>query len=263
MSRPLLKEVRWPLGPAGLPDFFFGAPAAFRARRFSFGTRRTQDVLQEQLKSPVHIEHDAQAMALGEKWFGAARKTSHALCLNIGWGLGLGIILEGRLLYGRDGYAGEFGHIEAVPDGKLCYCGRRGCLETVASGRAIAEMARERLTLAQWPAKLGAAAIQPHQAYQMWFLWVLFLCYLLVALLYRPLGRLGALWSMAIASLAIFLFRKLIMVSLEIPFLLPSPISLLIQIGAGLLLALFNVNLAALLPAYKISRQDPAIAMRE
>jgi ABC-type antimicrobial peptide transport system permease subunit len=63
--------------------------------------------------------------------------------------------------------------------------------------------------------------------------------------------------------MAIFLFRKLIMVSFEIPFLLPSPTSLLIQIGGGLFLALFSVNLAALFPAFKISRQDPAIAMRE
>ena len=73
----------------------------------------------------------------------------------------------------------------------------------------------------------------------------------------------GGATGLVVASLAIFLFRKLIMVSLEIPFLLPSPVSLLIQIGAGLLLALFSVNLAALLPAYKISRQDPAVAMRE
>jgi putative ABC transport system permease protein len=73
----------------------------------------------------------------------------------------------------------------------------------------------------------------------------------------------GGATGLAVASLAIFLFRKLIMVSLEIPFVLPSPVSLLLQIGAGLLLALFSVNLAALLPAYKISRQDPAVAMRE
>ncbi len=73
----------------------------------------------------------------------------------------------------------------------------------------------------------------------------------------------GGVTGLAVASLAIFLFRKLIMVSLEIPFLLPSPVSLSIQIAAGLLLALFSVNLAAWLPAFKISRQDPAVAMRE
>ncbi|HMB25071.1 MAG: ABC transporter permease [Chloroflexota bacterium] len=77
------------------------------------------------------------------------------------------------------------------------------------------------------------------------------------------LALFGGATGLVVASLAIYLFRKLIMVSLEIPFLLPSPISLLLQIGVGLLLALFSVNLAALLPAYKISRQDPAVAMRE
>jgi putative ABC transport system permease protein len=73
----------------------------------------------------------------------------------------------------------------------------------------------------------------------------------------------GGATGLAVAGLAIFLFRNLIMVSLDIPFLLPSPGSLLVQTGAGLLLALFSVNLAALFPAFKISRQDPAIAMRE
>jgi ABC-type antimicrobial peptide transport system permease subunit len=73
----------------------------------------------------------------------------------------------------------------------------------------------------------------------------------------------GGLTGLALAALAVFLFRNLIMASFEIPFLLPSPGSLVIQVGAGLLLALASVNLAALLPAYKISRQDPAIAMRE
>jgi putative ABC transport system permease protein len=77
------------------------------------------------------------------------------------------------------------------------------------------------------------------------------------------LALFGGATGLAVAGLAIFLFRNFIMVSLEIPFLLPSLGSLLIQIGAGLLLALFSVNLAALFPAFKISRQDPAIAMRE
>jgi putative ABC transport system permease protein len=77
------------------------------------------------------------------------------------------------------------------------------------------------------------------------------------------LALFGGATGVALAGLAIFLFRNLIMVSLEIPFLLPSPVSLLLQLGAGLFLALFSVNLAALFPAFKISRQDPAIAMRE
>ena len=73
----------------------------------------------------------------------------------------------------------------------------------------------------------------------------------------------GGATGVAFAGLCVYLFRKLIMVSLDIPFVLPSPVSLMIQIGVGMLLAMFSVNLAALIPAYKISRQDPAIAMRE
>ena len=73
----------------------------------------------------------------------------------------------------------------------------------------------------------------------------------------------GGANGVVLASLSVYLFRKLIMVSLDIPFVLPSPVSLMIQIGVGMLLAMFSVNLAALIPAYKISRQDPAIAMRE
>jgi len=73
----------------------------------------------------------------------------------------------------------------------------------------------------------------------------------------------GASVGVFLAVLAIYLFRRLIMVSLGVPFLLPSPGSLALQIGIGLLLAMFSVFLAALLPAIKISRQDPAIAMRE
>jgi putative ABC transport system permease protein len=73
----------------------------------------------------------------------------------------------------------------------------------------------------------------------------------------------GGAAGVGLAGMAIFLFRNLIMASLDIPFLLPSPVSLLLQVGGGLVLALFSVNLAALFPAIKISRQDPAIAMRE
>jgi len=111
---------------------------------FSSGTLK--ELLEKRWGKTVLIEHDAKAMAMGERWFGAAKNAENALCLNIGWGLGLGIILEGRIYYGRDGYAGEFGHIQIVQGGRLCQCGKRGCLETVASGRAIAQIANERLS---------------------------------------------------------------------------------------------------------------------
>lgn len=108
----------------------------------NFGDTSLRDTLRQRFKVPVHIEHDAKAMALGERWFGAAKDVQDALSLNVGWGLGLGIILDGKIYYGRDGYAGEFGHIQIVPNGLRCYCGKRGCLETVASGMAIGREAR-------------------------------------------------------------------------------------------------------------------------
>ena len=111
----------------------------------NYGEKSIAQILQEKYKKPVHIEHDAKAMTLGERWFGAARTVSNVLVLNIGWGLGLGILIDGKIYYGRDGYAGEFGHIQIIRDGALCECGKSGCLETVASGRAIGKRARELL----------------------------------------------------------------------------------------------------------------------
>ena len=117
----------------------------FSGTYLNFGRDSVRNVLQERWMKPVVIEHDAKAMALGERWFGWARNAQNVLCLNIGWGIGLGVILDGRIYYGRDGYAGEFGHLQVVPGGQLCQCGKRGCLETVASGRAIAALAQKRL----------------------------------------------------------------------------------------------------------------------
>jgi putative ABC transport system permease protein len=77
------------------------------------------------------------------------------------------------------------------------------------------------------------------------------------------LAFIGGATGIALAVLLVYLFRKLLIVSLGFPFVLPSPGALLLQIALGLLIALFSVNLAALFPAIKISRQDPAIAMRE
>jgi glucokinase-like ROK family protein len=112
---------------------------------FNFGEKSAKELFYERFQKPVHIEHDLQAMALGELWFGEAKNEKNVLCVNVGWGLGLGIILEGKVYYGEDGYAGEFGHIQAVPEGQLCYCGKKGCLETVSSSRAIVNTAKERI----------------------------------------------------------------------------------------------------------------------
>lgn len=93
----------------------------------------------------VFIEQDTRAMAWGEKAFGLAKDYQNVLCLNVGSGIGLSLILNGKIFKGHSGYAGEFGHIQLVPGGKLCHCGKIGCIETVASGKALILQAQEYL----------------------------------------------------------------------------------------------------------------------
>ncbi|MDP3451311.1 MAG: ROK family protein [Bacteroidales bacterium] len=108
-----------------------------------FGGSPVKQTFEELLNMNVYIEHDTRTMALGEQWFGLAGDYDNALFINIGSGIGLSMILNGELYKGRSGYSGEFGHIQMVPEGDLCYCGRIGCLETVASGTAIVHRAKE------------------------------------------------------------------------------------------------------------------------
>lgn len=94
--------------------------------------------LAELLELPVHVDNDAKALALGEGWVGAARGVTDYVAMVVSTGVGGGIVLDGRLLDGARGNAGHIGHVIVVPDGRLCGCGARGCLEAEASGTAIA-----------------------------------------------------------------------------------------------------------------------------
>lgn len=111
-----------------------------------FGARNLRELFQELLGRPAFIEHDTKAMALGEAWFGLARNVSNALFINIGSGIGLGMILNKELYQGHSGFSGEFGHIQMKADGALCYCGKIGCLETIASGTALVKTAQQKIT---------------------------------------------------------------------------------------------------------------------
>ena len=84
------------------------------------------DILSERLGMRVFIENDTKAMAYGEYMSGASRKYSNMLYVNIGWGLGLGIIIDGRLYYGKDGYSGEIGHVHSYDNNILCHCWKKG-----------------------------------------------------------------------------------------------------------------------------------------
>ncbi len=108
----------------------------------NFSDRPLSRFFEDKFDLPVFVENDARVMALGESYFGLAQGKENVLCLNIGAGIGLGMILNGKLYRGNSGFAGEFGHFEVEPEGKLCICGKRGCLETVASGSAIAKRAQ-------------------------------------------------------------------------------------------------------------------------
>ncbi|MHA7110089.1 ROK family transcriptional regulator [Sunxiuqinia elliptica] len=97
------------------------------------------------LQMPVIIENDARMQALGEFVFGKAKKTKNTLVINWSWGLGLGMILNGQIYHGSSGTAGEFSHIRMIPNGKLCECGKQGCLQTIASARPLIDMAQQQI----------------------------------------------------------------------------------------------------------------------
>ena len=101
-----------------------------------------REAIAERLGTPVILENDANAAALGEKWQGAGRDVRDLVMFTLGTGIGGGIINHGRVLHGIDGMAGELGHVTVIPEGNPCDCGNRGCLEKHASAMAIVSMAK-------------------------------------------------------------------------------------------------------------------------
>jgi len=99
--------------------------------------------IERRLKTIVILENDANVAALGEKWLGAAREFPDMAMLTLGTGVGGGLVLGGAIWHGANGMAGEFGHTTVEPEGQLCGCGNRGCLEQYASATAVVRMARE------------------------------------------------------------------------------------------------------------------------
>ncbi|MDO8992273.1 ROK family protein [Daejeonella sp.] len=130
------------LGMPGLVDSNAGKNYTYLVS--SSGDSKTlQDILEEKFNKPVYVQNDVKTNTLAECRFGLALNKKDALVLLMDWGIGLGIIMDGKLQSGMSGFAGEIGHIPFVKDGELCNCGKRGCLETVASGIALARMAKE------------------------------------------------------------------------------------------------------------------------
>lgn len=104
-----------------------------------------RDRLADRLQMPVTLDNDANAAAWAEFRFGAGRGESRLLLVTLGTGIGGALVVDGALERGRHGLAGEFGHMQVVPDGERCECGNRGCWEQYSSGRAMQREAREML----------------------------------------------------------------------------------------------------------------------
>ncbi|SDU57075.1 glucokinase [Jiangella alkaliphila] len=102
-----------------------------------------RDAVQQRIGLPVVVDNDANAALWAECRFGAAQGESHVVCVNLGTGIGGGVVLDGVLHRGRFGVAGEFGHMIVVPGGHRCECGNRGCWEQYASGNVLVREARE------------------------------------------------------------------------------------------------------------------------
>ena len=104
---------------------------------------------------PVALTNDANAGAVGEMTYGAARGMKNFIMITLGTGVGSGIVINGDVVYGHDGFAGELGHVAAVRNnGRVCNCGKTGCLETYASATGVARTAREWLELSDEPSVL-------------------------------------------------------------------------------------------------------------
>ena len=111
-------------------------------------------MFEERLGLPTVLTNDANAAAIGEMTYGAARGMKDFIMITLGTGVGSGIVVNGQLVYGHDGFAGELGHVIVRHDGRLCGCGRRGCLETYCSATGVARTAREFLAERSEPSLL-------------------------------------------------------------------------------------------------------------
>lgn len=102
-------------------------------------------MLTDKLNIPVALTNDANAAAIGEMTYGAARGMKDFIVITLGTGVGSGIVINGQLVYGHDGFAGELGHTTIIPGGRMCGCGKKGCLEAYTSATGVARTAKEYL----------------------------------------------------------------------------------------------------------------------
>ena len=113
--------------------------------QFNFSERPLAEVLTEKIGYQVCIDNDTRAMTYGEYLQGCVKGEKNIIFVNLSWGLGIGIIIDGKIYTGKSGFSGEFGHINVFDNEILCHCGKKGCLETEASGSALYRTLLERI----------------------------------------------------------------------------------------------------------------------
>ncbi|MBT3207450.1 MAG: ROK family protein [Bacteroidetes bacterium] len=109
------------------------------------GKVKLAEKLEKEMNYPVFLTNDANAAAMGEMIYGGAKNMNDFIVITLGTGLGSGIVVDGKVVYGHDGFAGEIGHTVINPEGRTCGCGRLGCLETYASATGILKTVLELL----------------------------------------------------------------------------------------------------------------------
>jgi glucokinase len=149
-----IRKLRTSLPPQmGISGIGIGAPNANYHRgtvenpvNLNWGASvNLAELFRQRYDLPVAVTNDANAAAIGELLFGGARGMKHAIVITLGTGLGSGFIVNGELLYGADGFAGELGHTTVDPEGRRCACGKLGCLEAYVSATGLCRTVSELL----------------------------------------------------------------------------------------------------------------------
>lgn len=112
---------------------------------FNFGESPLAQIISDMVGYPVCIENDTRAMTYGEFMKGKGNSCKNVLFVNASWGIGLGMIIDGKIYLGKSGFAGEFGHVPTYENQVICHCGKKGCLETEVSGQAMYRKLKERV----------------------------------------------------------------------------------------------------------------------
>lgn len=154
-TEALVKGCRRVMGEVGGPQLIAGIGIGAPNANFYSGNIESAanlpwkgvlplgEMLNNALDIPVAVTNDANAAAIGEMTYGATRGMRDFIMITLGTGVGSGIVINGQLVYGSDGFAGELGHTCAIRDGRQCGCGRKGCLETYCSATGVARTAVE------------------------------------------------------------------------------------------------------------------------